>query len=340
MIQDENRDASQAEDVKRFWEGLDPALKERDARQVEDAVRRFWEEMDSALAEIDWRAVPVEVGFADVFERLLSSWFNSKSNIHIALLKEHDLVDADPRKAYEALLEVAVKLHFAVSTLGSYEFDGLPKAIALVPRAVALAYFLMCGGMELQADGPLSDIKPGAVVPTADQLVLIAGMLGDLNRYSIADQAMEMLKSAEGQRLTDVRQLSLLTRGFGPSPRTRRFLFRVTQCYLYGFDVECLAMCRGALEAELEAEISTDDCITHLGSRGRRREQPSYSLIDRIAVARALGRFTPEQEELAHRVRKEGNEAVHRMETPGGTDIPRTVGDTLELLRALTPEGD
>lgn len=97
------------------------------------------------------------------------------------------------------------------------------------------------------------------------------------------------------------------------SPFGAQFMRRVSRCYLYGFDPECIVMCRALLDAEFQAEISNDECASTLGPRRSSADgSPAYALVDRIAVARKANRIDEELSNKAHFVRKEANRVIHR----------------------------
>ena len=102
--------------------------------------------------------------------------------------------------------------------------------------------------------------------------------------------------------------LSFVERPSEASKKARSFFAHVGRSYLQGFFPECVVMCRSVLESEFTAEIATDDCIEVLGSRG----SLPFDLADRIAVAARKGRLTGAGVDASNRVRKLGNEAIHR----------------------------
>jgi len=122
-----------------------------------------------------------------------------------------------------------------------------------------------------------------------------------------------------------------------PGWRVRDFLRRVSRCYIYGFDTECAVMCRSVLEAELDEQISLEDCITVLGSerRGGGPDAPIYDFTDRIAVARSLGRLDQTLADKANRVRTIANNLLHhkpRMRV----DVLTVIEDALDVIESLS----
>jgi len=127
---------------------------------------------------------------------------------------------------------------------------------------------------------------------------------------SLAQRVIRLLPRAQ-KRLLDLLGIS---KEIGASTRARDFLIRVSRSYLLSFDPECVVMCRSALEAQFDAEISNDDCIRVLkkSPKASDNSQPPFNLYDKITVARELGRITPEIGSFAHEVRKAANAVVHQ----------------------------
>jgi len=139
-----------------------------------------------------------------------------------------------------------------------------------------------------------------------------------------------MASEAE-DRIFDLAEMALQER---PSDKAAAFLKRVARCYLFGFDAECLIMCRSVIDAELDREISGDDCIKAFGYR-------NLDLNDRIEAARRLQRLSFELAQEAHSIRKLCNKAVHGdPDVAKGVDVLDIIGNTLRIIRALNPEGN
>ena len=155
---------------------------------------------------------------------------------------------------------------------------------------------------------------------------------------------MEALEEALAQRVIEAvgcarkRIIDLLStsKEEGAIKRARDFLRRVSRTYLLGFDTECIVMCRSALEAQFDAEISNDDCIP-VPSRplnASDKGQPLFDLHNKIKVAAKLGRITPEIESFAHKVRKAANAVVHQKPAPP-CDAITIVKYTVAVIMAL-----
>jgi len=118
-----------------------------------------------------------------------------------------------------------------------------------------------------------------------------------------------------------------VTQTVKPHWRSAAFLRRVSRCYIFGFDAECLVMCRSALEGAFEAAISDSDCRRVVGERhwSGRLAHSVYDLPPRIAVAKRLGRVRTAAAADAEKVRAAARHVVHRK--------PRVVRDPLNYIK-------
>jgi len=141
----------------------------------------------------------------------------------------------------------------------------------------------------------------------------------------LAEKAIAALKSAETRFWKLLRHASLTRR---TSPRGQAFLKRISLCYMFEFDAECIVMCRAVLDAEFQAHISTDDCIQELGLASNRRRNrngcPLYVLAEQIDVAEKTGRIDPATRKRAQNVVRHGNQVVHR--------DPSTLWDPFDII--------
>ena len=287
------------------------------ARKPEDQpfVDEFWREFDVAAAGIRWVPVPVPVTFADVFGKLLAAYSEANREINRNYVK----VQLGIEEKQSRLLAEALNL-LGDDLWASMKAMKWPK---LYPRGPA-------AGAEKTASS-------GRLRLSREQLLTILPIVGNKVRYFMAREMVEALSLAEQDRIHDLQGVLGRIRTTG---KTEKFLERVSRCFLFGFDLECLVMCRSVLESELEANISTDDCIAQLGlaRRARGEAEPLFDMGSRIIVARRLRRFSDEQADLAHDVRKKGNQAVHQMHWRGKKEVLRTIANTIELIIALAGE--
>jgi hypothetical protein len=121
-----------------------------------------------------------------------------------------------------------------------------------------------------------------------------------------------------------------LTASAEPSWRATAFLERVSRCYLFGFDAECVVMCRSVLDAEFEAQVPREYCEDKLGDK-----EGKYTLSDMILVAKDRAIISPEIATTAHNIRKLGNDAVHKW-PESKKDAADVIRNTLQVLTALS----
>ena len=122
-------------------------------------------------------------------------------------------------------------------------------------------------------------------------------------------------KIEEGSfRLMDL--WGLVTRA-NPCPASVQFLRRVSRCYVWGFDTECIILCRSVLDTAFR-EVRPDE----------------RTLYDQIEAVARDGWIEPDVAKAAHRVRHRGKKAVHYE-----PDLPvnplDVIRDTLTVLEAI-----
>ncbi len=114
-----------------------------------------------------------------------------------------------------------------------------------------------------------------------------------------------------------------------PSRETQRYLTRLGRCYVWGFDPECVILCRAVLDTAFREVVGDDLCEKHFG---RRRSE--FGLNDRIVAACKEGIIDEDTKELAHEVKVRGDKAVHYQ--PDVTKkVFDTIRDTLTVLEMV-----
>ncbi len=149
-------------------------------------------------------------------------------------------------------------------------------------------------------------------------------------------EALGMLSTARERFL----ELMLLLKVRRPCSRALAFLQRGARCYLFGFDAECVVMCRAVLDREFEAEIPGDDVeswwasykMTAQGQKDKRKNA-QHNLWGRIQTALFKHRLTMEEFDAADAVRDRGNEAVHKR--PPSGEALEGIRQTVHVLDAL-----
>ena len=144
-------------------------------------------------------------------------------------------------------------------------------------------------------------------------------------------EAMGMLSTAR-ERFWE---LLLFVKNRNPSPKAKAFLQRVTRCYLFGFDAECVVMCRAVLDREFDAEIPSDDVMTwwKTTDKGKKGKPAPFNLCGRIQAGLHVRRIEEDDQKAADKVRNDGNDAVHKM--PSVSNSLDYIRKTVQVLDAL-----
>lgn len=115
-----------------------------------------------------------------------------------------------------------------------------------------------------------------------------------------------------------------------PSKSTQQFLGRLSRCYIWGFDPECIILCRAVIDTAFKACVTYEICKDHCGKRDR----GSFSLKERIDAALKEGIIDEDIAKKAGTVRERGNQAVHRQ--PSITNVWGIICDTVAVLERIT----
>ena len=116
-----------------------------------------------------------------------------------------------------------------------------------------------------------------------------------------------------------------------PSKSTQQFLARLSRCFIWRFDPECIMLCRSVVDTAFKDNIANKICEKHFG----KRNSDFFSLIERILAAYKEGIIDDAIRDKAETVRLRGNKAVH--EQPNITkDVWGTICDTVAVLERIT----
>ncbi|MBW8001019.1 MAG: DUF4145 domain-containing protein [Planctomycetes bacterium] len=146
-------------------------------------------------------------------------------------------------------------------------------------------------------------------------------------RFSI-DLAWESVeKMTKGaRRIFDLYKLVLDAHLSKP---TRQFLARLSRCYIWGFEPECVMLCRSVLDTAFRENILDDICERHC-----REKHVDFTLSNRIYAAFKEGLIDRNTRTLAQRIKRDGDNAVHYQ--PDITkDVFGTICDTLTVIEQL-----
>jgi hypothetical protein len=152
----------------------------------------------------------------------------------------------------------------------------------------------------------------------------------------VGESVVEMQATAENRLL----RLVLLGARVAVDWRTADYLRRISRCYLFGLDEQCVILCRTALEAAYLHAIPDTDCVKHCPKEPRSgRKRPEYSLRDRIEVADKAGRLDKGQTTFAKDVKNRADDLLHPERTRKILDqnqLDVIVLKTIQVIEALT----
>lgn len=127
-----------------------------------------------------------------------------------------------------------------------------------------------------------------------------------------------------------VLQLSNLLVSGKPSDDTVRFLRRISRCFIWGFDAECVILCRGAIDTAFTSAVPDATCDKH----GLVRASFGHTLTNRIRAALLEGIIDDETKRAAFRVNTPATEAAHR-NPDEAIGILGVIQDTRDVLQRL-----
>ncbi|HUT45104.1 MAG TPA: hypothetical protein VMX36_02415 [Sedimentisphaerales bacterium] len=117
-----------------------------------------------------------------------------------------------------------------------------------------------------------------------------------------------------------------------PGEGTLSFLQRVGRCFIWGFDPECIILCRGVLDAAFRDAVSDDVCMTIYPNR--KPEDRDFGLANRIVAAYKSNLIDKPTKIMAFAIKTRGDKAVH-YDPLATKDVAATIRDTLIVLRRL-----
>jgi len=145
-------------------------------------------------------------------------------------------------------------------------------------------------------------------------------------------EAISRIETATNRML----QLYRLVLQMCPSKPIRQFLERLSRCYIFGFDPECIIMCRSVLDTAFRERVPDELCKQILC--GKTRKRPTFHLVDRIAVARKKDLISAKGRKLADQVKERGNKVVH-YQPDLSKEVWETIYDTFLVLQELYSDG-
>jgi hypothetical protein len=146
-------------------------------------------------------------------------------------------------------------------------------------------------------------------------------------------------KVVEMQRIAETRWMRLVLMGEKAwlQPKPRAYLEQVVKCYLFGFDTECIIMCRSAIESMFRQVVPPELCKARSRKLGLSR--PDYSLDARIKIAQEEDMVDPGLCCLAWHVKDDCNKLVHPDRdsdwVPSEEELDTDVQKTVRVVAAL-----
>ena len=117
-----------------------------------------------------------------------------------------------------------------------------------------------------------------------------------------------------------------------PDTHALQFLRRVGRCFIWGFDPECIIVCRSTLDTAFRDAVSDNVCMSIYPNR--KPEDRKFGLANRIVVAYKTQLIDKSTKKLAFSVKMRGDKAVHY--DPHATkDVAGTIRDTIIVLKEL-----
>ena len=133
-------------------------------------------------------------------------------------------------------------------------------------------------------------------------------------------------------------QLYRLVLRSAPSKSTQMFLSRLSRCFTWGFDPECIMLCRAVIDTAFRDNIADEVCEKYLKHFGKNNRY-DFTLSNRIQAARKEEIIDEDIKKKALRIKRRGDKAVH--DQPGITkDVWGTICDTISVLERVTEKRD
>ena len=149
------------------------------------------------------------------------------------------------------------------------------------------------------------------------------------------DLAWDAVKNRLTQGANRLLQLMGVCIDAEPSARVIQFLMRVSRCFIWGFNPECVILCRGVIDSTFRDAVSDAICIKH-------NEKPArygFTLTNRIRAARAENLIGDDVEKAAWEVNTRGTKAAH-YDPHATADVLGTIKDVLVIVQKLAPANE
>jgi len=122
-----------------------------------------------------------------------------------------------------------------------------------------------------------------------------------------------------------------------PSKATQSFLSRLSRCYVWGFDPECIILCRSIIDAAFRDSIDDEICKRQGQYSTNSKGEYYFTLSNRIKAAFKEGIIDRRAKDMAFRIKERGDKAVHYQ--PDITkQVWETIYDTVVVLEKITQQ--
>jgi hypothetical protein len=130
-------------------------------------------------------------------------------------------------------------------------------------------------------------------------------------------------------------KLNMLILATDPGTPTLSFLRRLSRCYIWGFDPECVILCRSVIDTAFKDTITDSLCEKYYT---KRKPEDDFGLANRIVTAKKEKIITSDISKLAFLVKDRGDKAVHAQ--PDVTkDVLGTIANTIRVIDCLFSSG-
>lgn len=130
-------------------------------------------------------------------------------------------------------------------------------------------------------------------------------------------------------------QLYNLVLSSAPSKSTQTFLSRLSRCLIWGFDPECIILCRAVIDTGFRDCAHDEVCERYGQYHTNSKGEHCYTLANRIIAAFREGIIDADIKQKAFIIKERGDKAVHYQ--PDITkDVWGTICDTVAVLERIT----
>lgn len=178
-----------------------------------------------------------------------------------------------------------------------------------------------------------------ATQPGESQVLL--RLVWEQARIAFVAKSLDQLERAAGGRILHL--LSVLKQ-HAAKPKVMRYLQMVSRCFVYGFDAECVIMCRSALDVCLQEEVPDRLCELHKLEVKSPKQSISgggktYTIHQRIKAAQIDGLLSAKGKELISKVNEAAVPLVHQS-AESCPPVLETIRNMIEAVAELTSPGN